>query len=1006
MAPLPPGGGTIAPRSPSALRNRVVRFTMPFVIALGGAAATYAGVGEGFAGSPSLSQLVATGLTACITYLGAVAVADGSAANPVGTNGPSSDRDIPPVHQTVALCYPPGERTWADWTANVLVRAGFTVLRRGGPPPRGEGLEHAAQQLLDGADGALILVPEVPPEDLARYTDWLNRSIAAHAQGKSIGWIRHGSLDLWDSGRTGSSSPLDALPHDAILDLSSEEPDVAASTLVTRLHRLGLRPGGAVTDVAILATGLSYPAWGAAVTNLPPRNPHFTDRDTALATLSRCLLSDDGGPRPDAGGLVGLPGVGKTQTALEFGHRFASHYDVVWWVNAERPVSLSGQLAELARALGAEEVPDLTVMLSRLWTSLRERSRWLLVYDNVEQPPDISTIWPRASNGDVLITSRNPNWGSLGVTRVLLNAFDADDGVAFLLKRTRESDHDAARAVTIRLGGLPFALEHVGAYVEERRASLAGYRALLGEGPRNTSSAADTDWYASAMATSWNVSFDQANDENPHVRPLLSVFSYLAPDDIPRGLVPDHISALGEALGGLPTTRAEYDRAVAVLVRLSLIDATEDRITIHRLAQEYVLSRMTGPEEQRWAVCSALTLVGAAFPLEPLSPSSWVTCRRVMPHVLELTESRAAHYPLLRERCAAVLGSLLLRAGRYLHLRGEHGPARGLLEQALDVESSRAEPDPLANATVLAALGRVYYHQAELADARRVTQQAIAAAVGELGEHDEFVGRLRLHLSRILRELTVFDEAEHLAGEVLEHLRRSDGERTPLVAEAWATYGDALWRRGRLREAADAYSEALDVRSALPGTPAIDMATCHKHLGIISRELDDLDVAEQELRTARTLLIADYGADYGENHRDVIDVDGHLAEVLRRSGRLEEAYGLLRRVVAVREEEFEDHPDVAGSLTKLGALLRDQGRYEESESVLSRAVAMFERCMGIEHPYVADAAVERALTRRAAGDGDGAVADADRAVSVYAARFAAGHPDLERAERVRRDIAP
>ncbi|MFC7989570.1 tetratricopeptide repeat protein [Streptomyces pilosus] len=849
-----------------------------------------------------------------------------------------------------------------------------------------------------------MLLPEVPPRNLADYTGWLLQLVAAHEAGEPISWVRYGPLDLWNEERAGAVNPLEGLPHDACLDLSSREPDVAASVLVTRLHRSGLTPEGPVTDVALLASGLGYPAWGAAVTNIPPRNPHFTDRDAALAALAQCLLSDDGRSRPDAGGLVGLPGVGKTQTALEFGHRFASHYDVVWWVNAERQASLSGQLAELARTLGVEEVPDLAVVLTRLWAALRERNRWLLVYDNVEQPPDVSTIWPRASNGDVLITSRNPNWGSLGVTRVSLKAFDLHDGAAFLLKRTRESDREAAREVSARLGGLPFALEYAGAYVEERRASLADYRALLGDGPRHMSAAADTDWYASAMATSWNVSFNSANDENPHARALLSVFSFLAPDDIPRHLVPEHLGDLGGERGGLPATRAEYDRALAVLVRLSLVDVTEDRVSIHRLAQEYVLNRITGPEEQRWAVCTALALVGAAFPMEPLRSASWVTCRRYMPHVLELSDVRAAHYPLLRGRCPAVLGSLLLRAGRYLHLRGEHGPARELLKQALDVETSRAEPDRLAKALVLAALGRVYYHQAELGNARRVTEQAIAEAVGELGERDRLVSRLRLHLSRILRELTQFEEAERLAREVLQHLTQPDGAGHPLIAEAWATYGDALWRRGSLREAADSYRRALDIRSVLPDTPAIDMATCHKHLGIISRELGDLDAAEQELRTARTLLIADYGTDYGENHRDVVDVDGHLAEVLRRSGRLEEAYGLLRRVVEVREEEFQDHPDVAGSLTKLGALLRDQGRIEESESTLSRAVAMFERCMGSEHPYVADAVVERSLTRHAAQEQEGAVADIDRAMSIYVARYSAGHPECERAQRVRQAI--
>ncbi|MFC7220988.1 FxSxx-COOH system tetratricopeptide repeat protein [Streptomyces polyrhachis] len=978
---------------------------MPSVIALGGAVASYASVGAGFADIPSLSQVVATGLTACITYFGAVAVTDRDPSAASDADDPHAAHNVLPEQRTVALCSVPGDRTWVDWTAAVLVRAGLTVLRRGGLPPQGDGLEHFTQQLLDGADRVLVLLPEIPPRDLSRYIDLMNRLVAAHEAGEPISWIRYGSFDLWRDGQAEAVNLLDVLPRDACLDLSSHEPEVAASMLVTRLHRLGLRPGGAVTDVALLAGGLNFPAWGAITTNFPPRNPHFTDRDATLAALAQCLLSDDGGPRPDAGGLVGLPGVGKTQTALEFGHRFASHYDVVWWVNAERHVSLIDQLSELARALGVEEVPDLAMMLTRLWAALRERSRWLLVYDNVEQPPDISTIWPRAHNGDVLITSRNPNWGSLGVTRISLKSFDLDDGVDFLLKRTRESDRDAARDVTVRLGGLPLALEYVGAYVEERRASLADYRALLGEGPSHMSVTFDPDWYASAMATSWNVSFDQANDENPHVRALLSIFSFLAPDDIPRDLVPSHIGVLGEERGGLPATRAEYDRVVAILVRLSLVDATEDRIAIHRLAQEYVLSQMINPEEQRRAVCSALTLVSAAYPAEPLSPTSWVACQRIMPHVLELTEPRAAHYPLLQEYCPAVLGSLLLRAGRYLHLRGEHGPARGMLEQALDVESSRVESDSLARAKVLAALGRVYYHQAELGDARRVTEQAIAEAAGEPGA-DLFVAQLQLHLSRVLRELTAFEDAEQLAWEVLENLRQSEGELSPLVAEAWATYGDALWRRGSLREAADAYSKALEVRSALPDTPVIDMATCHKHLGIINRELNDLDVAEQELRAARTLLMAEYGADYGENHRDVIDVDNHLAEVLRRSGRLEEAYGLLRRVVAARKEEFQDHPDVAGSLTKLGALLRDQGCYEESESVLSQAVAMFERCMGSEHPYVADAAVERTLTRRAAGDHEGAVADISRAVSIYGSRYAAGHPDRERAERVLQEVAP
>ena len=49
--------------------------------------------------------------------------------------------------------------------------------------------------------------------------------------------------------------------------------------------------------------------------------------------------------------LYGLGGVGKTQLAIEYAHRFAADYQLVWWIDAEQPVLIGDQLTRLAARL-------------------------------------------------------------------------------------------------------------------------------------------------------------------------------------------------------------------------------------------------------------------------------------------------------------------------------------------------------------------------------------------------------------------------------------------------------------------------------------------------------------------------------------------------------------------------------------------------------------------------------------------------------------------------------
>ena len=49
--------------------------------------------------------------------------------------------------------------------------------------------------------------------------------------------------------------------------------------------------------------------------------------------------------------IQGLGGVGKTQVALEYAHRFKADYDIIWWMNCGQSQYVDASLADLGQRL-------------------------------------------------------------------------------------------------------------------------------------------------------------------------------------------------------------------------------------------------------------------------------------------------------------------------------------------------------------------------------------------------------------------------------------------------------------------------------------------------------------------------------------------------------------------------------------------------------------------------------------------------------------------------------
>src|SRR6185312_5981014 len=104
--------------------------------------------------------------------------------------------------------------------------------------------------------------------------------------------------------------------------------------------------------------GSRFPGLGATMSNLAARNRTFSGRNTALLNLYNGLQAESAAAVLPTTAVHGLGGVGKTALALEYAHRYASDYDLIWWINAEQPTTATTDLVDLGNRLGLTQSAD------------------------------------------------------------------------------------------------------------------------------------------------------------------------------------------------------------------------------------------------------------------------------------------------------------------------------------------------------------------------------------------------------------------------------------------------------------------------------------------------------------------------------------------------------------------------------------------------------------------------------------------------------------------------
>jgi hypothetical protein len=695
------------------------------------------------------------------------------------------------------------------------------------------------------------------------------------------------------------------------------------------------------------------------------QNTDFTGRDLLLDAIRNGLATQTTFPVV----LHGLGGTGKTQIAVEYVYRWASEYELVWWIPAEDPLVARASLAALGERLELPPNRDIQQTVRAVLSELeRGRMRWLLVFDNAELSEDVHSLLPSVG-GHALLTSRDPGWSSIG-TALEVEPFDRAESIQFLRRRGQDISGADADRLAEKLGDLPLALEQVAAAQSATGMPLAEYLQLFDEHVQELLSVGRPKHYPTTVVAFVNIAVERLRAESPTAAHLLELFAYLGAEPVSVTL----LRSGGDAPVSAPLGRAlrnpiQMGRTIRDLRRYGVakVDPSGQRIEVHRLVQLALLEALDEQARERGQT-NLHHLLAAANPGTPDDARTWALHAGIAPHVLPADLINSAQLEARR-----VVPDQI----RYLNRTGDYEGSRRLGELA--VSAWQRPPDagglgPDHDLTLLATF--------EWAESLRslgqyeLSRQLTVGAWSRLqrsslyGADHPYTLRVAITVGAHHRINGDYPAALEVDRDTLERHQRRYGEEDPRTLHMMNNLAVNMRLMGDFWAAYQVDEEVLRKRRALLGEDdsrtllsISNLARDHYGLGHYA---EALRMQQDSLPTFRTQV--------GSRHSHVLLAARTVAIALRKTGHLAEALALARENHNSYHDLFgADHEHTLAAImsyanASFANALRLGQPPTEARELATLAVARYRRRFGERNPLTLAAEINQAIILRAQGE--------------------------------------
>ena len=422
--------------------------------------------------------------------------------------------------------------------------------------------------------------------------------------------------------------------------------------------------------------------------------------------------------------VMGTWGLGKTQLAIEYVHRFGKFYPGgVFWVDAEQGISAMISGVVLAANVDIDNTLEEMDQLGQLWKAFNRLQHVLIVLDNFPENEPLQPWLPSIDSIHTLVTTRRRD---LNYSRLSLNFMTIEEGIKLLNSGVRTFGQEAEKIVEA-LGGLPLALELTRNFLNLR--PDLNIDRLLEEMKRTGEISAlgiFADKYADELpsghikeiSATFQMSFNLVSST---AKTVLQCMSILAATPVPRRLIRNILNLPSENVLEDP-----IDEAISELAdKLSMVELDEESDPwMHRLISGFVKT-ITGEtnnlhEKVFQAVGSEMARVR-----DEKDTQAYNELEKIVPH----TEIILSYESMGTEQAMNLLGNLQLHNSNWARYRVAEGYGR----KSLDLCKKSFEPGNPSIAISQSNLATVLKALGELEEARDLFKQAYDAFLNKFG---------------------------------------------------------------------------------------------------------------------------------------------------------------------------------------------------------------------------------------------------------------------------------